>query len=201
MARLLKIAAAVILVIALAGIVRSAWSSGSYWYGLSLLPEAQISFDLKPIIVEVVLSYGLSLASIVCVVSILMALAGIVERLHLMGRQRSRTSDGSVSAPSPPAGMAPIRSLVSARVMRMAAVVVIITAVAVAILQMLLWSAVAANQRMMHDTYFLVGGFGSAVAMVLTVGAIALIMVALALILDRLDEIQARAGKSKDAKT
>ena len=193
MPRMLRIAAATFVVAATAVI---GWSVRRYSYGLSFLPESQTSFDLKPFIVEAVLSYGLLLAGVVSVFFILMALASIVERLQVEARQRPRPSDETAPVPAAPAGRPPIRMRVSPRMMRIGAVVVIVAAVAVAILQMRLWSLAATSQQMLHDTYFLVGGTGSAVALVLIVGAIALVMVTLATILQRLDDMQGRSTVS-----
>ena len=78
-----------------------------------------------------------------------------------------------------------------ARWLRIAAAVAIAAAIAAAVAQALRWGAMVRGHPVLHDTYVVVDPAGIAGVLILA-GFAALVLAALARILDRLDQIRGR---------
>lgn len=186
----LRIAAAAI---AAAAIQHGVWSlARKIWFGepLAVLPDPHAGFVvtlLTPFWVVVVLPLVLMLIKMAGAALILLALAEIVERVDTIG---SWVVGAAGSTSRPPAGLPPSRRLVRLRVLRIAAVVVFIAWVGQP--AFLFLSRLATDGGAFHDTYF-VAGTSSLLLPALVGAAFALVTLAFATILDRLDRLGARS--------
>ena len=190
MIRLLRLAAITVLV---GGLAMIAWSlPWRRWLGsrdLALLPERQTDFvfsvpwalELPPLVLPLVDVGSAALA--------LLALARIAERLESMRQRRIGCAEAVKSAPSRRAGSMPIwNRLASARLLRIAAVAVIAAGIA-AVLMPYLWLAIIWwHGTVLHDTYYVIEAAGM-VALLALQAIAALVLVGLARIIDRLDDI------------
>lgn len=85
------------------------------------------------------------------------------------------------------------------RLLRLAAVVVAIAAVVAIVLPYLWSSGIGLDRTGLSDTYFVVFDVAGAVGLLILAGVAALVLVALARILERLEAIKGRAGGREDA--
>lgn len=184
MVRTLRIAAAVVAIAAAAAIILPHlrwWMEGSLYDGYYLV------FDVANAIGVMIAAGAPALA--------LLALAGIVERLDSIRQRQSGLAEAAATAASSPTGSAPIwNRLASARVLRIAAAAVIAATVATAVMPYLYlwWVMIWGRETVLHDTYFVIDA-ASNVGLLVVAGVATLVLVALARILDRLDQIDRRA--------
>lgn len=170
------------------------------WLGpgeLAVLPEPYTDFEIVIFDHYFITGFWFAVQLLVYGVSaalILMALARITERLDSIWRNQDQPADGTASASDSPGAATPIWGrLASARTLRVAAVVVVIAWIvfdAVPYSGFRLLTPAVGSQLDPRATYFLAMLAGSAVLN----GALALVVLALAAILDRLDHMGAQRG-------
>lgn len=190
MIRLLRLAAIAAILGGLALVAGSLpWRA---WFGqgdLAMLPERQTDFIFDPLWPVVVPPLVLLLVDAAAAALTLLALAVIVERLESIGRLPLGAGDSAPPGPpSAPLSMPIGNRLASARNLRIVAAAVIVATVAAVLAQFPWWIALW-RESVLHDTYFVFNP-GSIVGLLVVEGIAALLLFALALILDRLDDIQ-----------
>ena len=190
MVLLLRIAAAAFALGA--GAAAALFVPWSDWFGreegLAVLPEQQADIVLFTsyvlsgdwLVIQPLVYWGSGAL-------ILLALARVIERLASLRQDQAGPADvaGAPGSPKPVLGR-----LASARVLRIAAVVVVVTWIIFDALSgaAFLWWGPAAESQWGFESAYLLGGLVNLAAKTVFNGAIVLVLVALAAIMDQLDQ-------------